>query len=187
MARARRTFGLLTSTHPGYIFIKIVMMFIMLIILKRRSPTFENPQDNVLQVRPLPGAGAWVESACQAHSVHSLCPCWQGASLVIFLSWKFMHTDKMIVLVCTRIDWLDGRKNDSKIISGGLHCGAESLPPNGSVWLSNHQNVSKRQQRFLHFLIWCIFWWDRCRRQSLPAVSWEQKRRNLPACLVTGN
>ena len=93
---------------------------------------------------------------------------------------------------CMHQNWLtsvdkNGHLNDSNIISGGLHCGAESLPPNGSVWLSNHQNVSKRQQRFLHFLIWCIFWWDRCRRQSLPAVSWEQKRRNLPACLVTGN
>ena len=100
---------------------------------------------------------------------------------------------KVTVLVCTTIGdiwtWMDknGHKKNSNIISGRLHCRTESLPPTGSVWLSHHQNVSKGQQRFLHFWIWCIFWWDRCRRQSLPAVSWEQKRRDLPACLATGN
>ena len=94
--------------------------------------------------------------------------------------------------LCMHQNWLtwvekDGHKNDSNINSGGLYCRTESLPPNGCVWLSHHQNVSKGQQRFLHFWSWCIFWWDRCRRQSLPAVSWEQKRRNLTACLATGN
>ena len=88
----------------------------MLMIMKRRSPTFKNPQDKVLQVRPLPGTRTWVESAGQAHSVHSLCPCWQGASFVMFLRWKFMHTDKMIVFVCTRIGWLEWKRMATRMI-----------------------------------------------------------------------
>ena len=112
---------------------------------------------------------------------------------------KFCHVLEMKVYAhwqddssCMHQNWLtwvenNGHKNDSNIPKGGLHCRTESLPPNGSVWLSHHQNVSKGQQRFLHSCLWCIFWWDRCRRQSLPAISWEQKRRNLSACLATGN
>ena len=142
-------------------------------------------------MRPLPGTRTWVESAGQAHSVHSLCPCWQGASFVMFLRWKFMHTDKMIVFVCTRIDWLEWKIMATRMIPTfpKVDCTVEQnlchqLGVSGYPTIRMYPRGSKG---FCTFEVDVFFWWDRCRRQSLPAVSWEQKRRNLTACLATGN